>query len=358
MLEMFNYAFIVIFAIEMVMKQAGLGFAEYFSRAWCRFDFVLVALSILLMSQLGLVSGGLQQYATLARVLRVARMFRLVQTNKELLNMFKTLMLSLPAIVNVAAVTLLQFFIYACLGMNLFAHIKHQGAIKDHANFDGFWNSMFLLFRMSTGESYNGLMHDAMITGDDCRPKIDAWFDPVGQCTRELPSNCGFPAIAPIYFLSFFIFSSLMLLNLLVAIILDNFGDQQEDENLEALKKVDTDMFKIAWCDYDPYASGFITKQDLPKVLGALNEPLGCAGPLSKEGLRTNMTEAEVEEARASAQKRIKTLDIPDHLGKVAFSEVLGALADMRQRQVAADKAIAVAGHVALFKGKMMQSIV
>ena len=327
MLEKFNYAFIVIFAIEMVMKQVGLGFTEYFSRAWCRFDFVLVALSILLMSQLGLVSGGLQQYATLARVLRVARMFRLIQTNKELLNMFKTLMLSLPAIVNVAAVTLLQFFIYACLGMNLFAHIKHQGAIKDHANFDGFWNSMFLLFRMSTGESYNGLMHDAMITGDDCRPKIDNWWDPVGQCTRELPSNCGSPGGAPLFFLSFFIFSSLLLLNLLVAIILDNFGDQQEDDSLESLTEEDTEMFKVAWSEYDHCASGFIEVQDLAKVLGAMNEPLGCAGPRSEDGLRTNLTGAEIAEARASARKRIKTLDVPDRLGKVSFNEVLGALA-------------------------------
>jgi hypothetical protein len=327
MLEIFNYIFIVIFAIEMVMKQLGLGLGEYFSRGWCRFDFVLVMLSILLMSELGIVSGGLQQYATLARVLRVARMFRLVQSNKELLNMFKTLMLSLPAIVNVAAVTLLQFFVYAVLGMNLFAHVKRQGAIKDHANFDGFWNAMFLLFRMSTGESYNGLMHDAMITGDDCRPVENDWLDPIGGCIRERPSNCGSPGGAPLFFLSFFIFSSLLLLNLLVAIILDNFGDQQEDDGIAALNEEDLEAFRVSWSEYDQRATGFIVEADLNKVLATLSSPLGTAGPRMEEGALREQTPTQIAEARSAARKVIKNLDIPDRLGKVSFNEVLGALA-------------------------------
>ena len=193
-------------------------------------------------------------------MLRVARMFRLIQSNKELLNMFKTLMLSLPAIVNVAAVTLLQFFVYAVLGMNLFAHIKHQGAIKPHANFDGFWNSMFLLFRMSTGESYNGLMHDAMVTGDDCRPGQKDWWAPVGQCTIELPSNCGSPGGAPLFFLSFFIFSSLLLLNLLVAIILDNFEGVITNDT-SPVQDEDLKLFKHAWSEFDCAATGFLARR-------------------------------------------------------------------------------------------------
>merc|ERR1711871_1743265 len=101
-----NYVFIIIFAVEAVLKIIGLGPHEYFLRGWCRFDFTLVVLSIVLMEDLGLVGGGLQQYATLARVLRVARMFRLMQTNKQLLTMFKTLVKSFPSIANVACVTL------------------------------------------------------------------------------------------------------------------------------------------------------------------------------------------------------------------------------------------------------------
>merc|ERR550514_590708 len=164
MLEVINTVFIVIFAVEAALKIYGLGPSEYFARGWCRFDFTLVFLSIILMKEVGLVSGGLQQYATLARVLRVARMFRLMQTNKQLLTMFKTLVKSFPSIANVACVTLLLFFIYACLGMNLYANLKQTDALGPHANFEGFWMSMYILFRMSTGESYNGLMRDAMIS--------------------------------------------------------------------------------------------------------------------------------------------------------------------------------------------------
>merc|ERR1711988_1388082 len=182
-----NYVFIIIFAVEAVLKIIGLGPHEYFLRGWCRFDFTLVVLSILLMEDLGLVSGGLQQYATLARVLRVARMFRLMQTNKQLLTMFKTLVKSFPSIANVALVTLLLFFIYACLGMNLYANVKQTDGLGPHANFNGFWESMFLLFRMATGESYNAVMRDAMISGDECTAEV---VNVTVPC-ETIPTDCG-----------------------------------------------------------------------------------------------------------------------------------------------------------------------
>lgn len=312
-----NYVFIVIFAVEAVLKLIGLGPREYFLRNWCRFDFTLVVLSIVLMEDLGLVGGGLQQYATLARVLRVARMFRLMQTNKQLLTMFKTLVKSFPSIANVACVTLLLFFIYACLGMNLYANLKQTDALGPHANFEGFWMSMYILFRMSTGESYNGLMRDAMISGEDCVAVV-----PNALCggTVDRPSNCGSAAGAPLYFLSFFILSSLLMLNLLVAIILDNFGDTQTFENC-AVQHGDLSIFSKMWSEFDPKATGFMDSHDLERFLRTLPLPLGV-----DPGEDGDLTTAVAE--------KVKRMDIPERAGNVSFNEVLSSLCSLAVPQV------------------------
>merc|ERR1711871_1827506 len=316
-LDVLNYVFIVIFAVEAALKLFGLGIKEYFARGWCRFDFTLVALSIILMQEVGLVSGGLQQYATLARVLRVARMFRLMQTNKQLLTMFKTLVTSFPSITNVACVTALLFFIYACLGMNLYAHVKHGAEINDHANFSRFWTSMYLLFRMATGESYNGLMHDAMVTGDDCtKSYVQTCSD---NTSFEQPSTCGSEWGAPLYFLSFFILSSLLMLNLLVAIILDNFGDTQTFENC-AVQHEDLMTFARKWAEFDPRATGFMVSHDLDRFIRTLPLPLGIDPSESNR--------------YAAVAEKIKRMDIPERGGNVSFNEVLSSLCSLAVPQV------------------------
>merc|ERR1711968_68135 len=313
MLEVLNRIFIAIFVIEAALKIFGLGLREYFARGWCRFDFTLVFLSILLMKQVGLVGGGLQQYATLARVLRVARMFRLMQTNKQLLTMFKTLVKSFPSIANVALVTLLLFFIYACLGMNLYANVKQTDGLGPHANFNGFWESMFLLFRMATGESYNAVMRDAMISGDECTAEV---VNVTVPC-ETIPTDCGSAWGAPLYFLSFFILSSLLMLNLLVAIILDNFGDTQTFENC-VVQHDDLTVFAEHWSEFDPAATGFIDAAKLLSLVRGLPEPLGVAD-----------VQASEEDRRRLAKLKARRMDIPDRGGRVSFNETLSALCSL-----------------------------
>ena len=79
--------------------------------------------------------------------------------------MFQTLVYSLPALANVGSVLFLFFFIFAVLGMNLFGKVRVTGNfLNRYANFETFGYSMLTLFRMATGEAWNGIMHDCMIT--------------------------------------------------------------------------------------------------------------------------------------------------------------------------------------------------
>ena len=62
--------------------------------------------------------------------------------------MLFALIVSLPALFNIGALLALITFIYAIIGMTLFGHVKHQGALNDQVNFETFGRSMQLLFRL------------------------------------------------------------------------------------------------------------------------------------------------------------------------------------------------------------------
>ncbi len=73
----------------------------------------------------------------------------------------------------------------------------------------------FAIIRCSTGENFNGLMNDLTVSEPFC--------DPVYE------NNCGYhPVIATLYMISFVLLTTYTMLKLLIAIILDNFGDAVE----------------------------------------------------------------------------------------------------------------------------------
>jgi hypothetical protein len=70
-----------------------------------------------------------------------------LQAAKGIRKLLFALAISLPALLNIGALLLLITFVYAILGMALFGHVAHNGAITATTNFETFSRSMFLLFR-------------------------------------------------------------------------------------------------------------------------------------------------------------------------------------------------------------------
>jgi hypothetical protein len=299
MLSVANYIFCTVFTIEAILKLYALGPTEYFARNWNRFDFTIVVLS-----WVGIVAN-LGSLATLLRVARIARIFRLVQTSPTLSTLFNTLMTSIPAIGNVASVTMLLLFVYAVLGMNLFSKIKLGENLTPHANFKSFFGSLMLLFRMSTGESYNGVMHDCKIAEPFCSPAA---------------GDCGQEGFAELYFLSFFIFSAMLMLNILVAIILDNYGDQEDQSSFwKSVGPEDMQVFKQVWAEKDPTAKGYINADDLEWLICHLPAPLGLAHRMAVDTDQVGMAK--------QARNKMKSLDmVLECNGKVFFHHVLKEL--------------------------------
>ena len=109
-----------IFAAEAVCKITAFGPRVYAHDGWNRFDFVVAVVSVLGL----IVSTGVG--ANAVRVLRVARVFRLIKRAKALRLMFNSLVLSLPALWNISSFIFVVMFVFAILGTRIRVAALHQ----------------------------------------------------------------------------------------------------------------------------------------------------------------------------------------------------------------------------------------
>ena len=258
-LEGFGVFFAIVFVTEAALKLYAMYPNEYFADRWNCFDFFCVATT--LIGYMAGSGGG----ASVLRVLRLARVFRLVRKLKGLQMLFNTLILSLPGLLNIGALLFLLCFVYAVLGMNLFGKVKFGENLNKDANFTNFGNSLLVLLRMVTGEAWNAIMYDCMIDSD---------CDSDPDCAR---GTCCGSAGAPMYFISFVIFGSFITLNLLIAVVLDNFSNNKKEDAVQVTEEHIAD-FAEAWSRVDKHATGFIPVTHLVTLLKLAGPPLGVRG--------------------------------------------------------------------------------
>ncbi|XP_074201320.1 sodium channel protein type 5 subunit alpha isoform X3 [Camelus bactrianus] len=267
-----NLLFVAIFTGECIFKMAALRH-YYFTNSWNIFDFVVVILSIV-----GTVlSDIIQKYffsPTLFRVIRLARIgriLRLIRGAKGIRTLLFALMMSLPALFNIGLLLFLVMFIYSIFGMANFAYVKWEAGIDDMFNFQTFANSMLCLFQITTSAGWDGLLSPILNTGPPyCDPNL-----PNSNGSR---GNCGSPAVGILFFTTYIIISFLIVVNMYIAIILENFSVATE-ESTEPLSEDDFDMFYEIWEKFDPEATQFIEYSALSDFADALSEPLRIAKP-------------------------------------------------------------------------------
>uniref|UniRef100_A0A9J7YZK6 Sodium channel protein n=1 Tax=Cyprinus carpio carpio TaxID=630221 RepID=A0A9J7YZK6_CYPCA len=268
-----NLAFIVTFTTECLIKIFALR-CYFFTISWNIFDFVVVILSIV-----GIVLADIiEKYfvsPTLFRVIRLARIgrvLRLIRAAKGIRTLLFALMMSLPALFNIGLLLFLVMFIYAIFGMANFAYVKKQGGIDDMFNFETFGNSIICLFQITTSAGWDNLLDPILNNSPE---ECSSSYINTGTNTK---GNCGNPSVGITFFVSYIIISFLIVVNMYIAIILENFSVATE-ESTEPLSEDDFEMFYEVWEKFDVEATHFIEYSKLSSFADSLSEPLRIAKP-------------------------------------------------------------------------------
>ncbi|KAH0621445.1 hypothetical protein JD844_022773 [Phrynosoma platyrhinos] len=207
---------------------------------------------------------------TLFRVIRLARIgriLRLIKGAKGIRTLLFALMMSLPALFNIGLLLFLVMFIYAIFGMSQFAYVKKEVGIDDMFNFETFPNSMLCLFQITTSAGWAELLSPILNSGPpDCDPNIV-------HPGSSVKGNCGNPSVGIFFFVSYIIISFLVVVNMYIAVILENFSVATE-ESAEPLDEDDFEMFYEVWEKFDPDATQFIEYHQLFDFAASLEPPL------------------------------------------------------------------------------------
>jgi hypothetical protein len=159
------------------------------------------------------------------------------------------------------------FFIYAIIGMQIFGNIKLDSskAINRHNHFQNFLVALLLLFRCATGEEWQEIMK-ACLSGAECEQKSFV----LNEINKSYLCGSDFSYA---YFCSFIFFSSFLMLNLFVAVIMDNFDYLTRDASILGAHHLDE--FIRAWSELDPMGEGKIHFRDVYKLLLNIEPPVG-----------------------------------------------------------------------------------
>uniref|UniRef100_A0A671PUH4 Calcium channel, voltage-dependent, R type, alpha 1E subunit a n=1 Tax=Sinocyclocheilus anshuiensis TaxID=1608454 RepID=A0A671PUH4_9TELE len=264
-LKYLNTVFTVIFTVECVLKILAFGIMNYFRDTWNIFDFITVLGSITEIVVDKVHTGFNMGFLKLFRAARLIKLLRQGYTIRILLWTFVQSFKALPYVCLLIA---MLFFIYAIIGMQVFGNIKlnPKTQINEHNNFRTFFGALMLLFRSATGESWQEIMLSCL--GEkDCEKD-----ESLNNSTTNEKKDCG-TEFAYFYFVSFIFFSSFLMLNLFVAVIMDNFEYLTRDSSI--LGPHHLDEFVRIWGEYDRAACGKLHYKEMYKVVRTISPPLG-----------------------------------------------------------------------------------
>ena len=190
-LSTLNDVFLAIFVLEIAIRIAAHGSRpqDYFKNGWNLFDFVVIG---------GAFLPGLRGDATALRVLRLLQIVRVVSIFPDLRFLIRGMVRSLPPIGSMAMLTSLLIYIYGILGWIFFADSdpEHWGDIGE---------AMLSLFIVLT---------------------LESWPDIMGAVIETHPW-------AWLYFISYVLIASFLLINMVIAILINSLEEVQAMEAIE-----------------------------------------------------------------------------------------------------------------------------
>jgi voltage-gated sodium channel len=196
-LHLGNDVILAVFIAEAVLKITAVTprFRLYFGNGWNLFDFTIVVLSLI---------PATGDFALVARLVRILRVLRLISAVPQLRLIVATLVRSIPSMGHVIMLMSVMFYIYAVTGVHFFA-------ADDPEHWGSLGSSLLTLFQLVT---------------------LEGWVDVMEAVMENHPW-------AWVYFVSFVLLGTFVILNLFIAVVINNL-ETSKLEQLEELEKPTT----------------------------------------------------------------------------------------------------------------------
>lgn len=244
-LAFISTGFTIIFLIEVILKVIAFTLRGYWQSRRNRYDLFVTILGVIWI----FLNCTLQNDVTyfIGYMVAILRFFTITGKHATLKMLMLTVGVSVCKSFFIIFGMFLLVFFYALAGSILFGTVKYGEGIGRLANFGSPVTGVGMLFRIVTGEDWNKIMHDCMIDYPRCTPANNYW-----------ETDCGNFVASLIYFCSFYVIITYIVLNLLVAIIMENFSLFYSNEEDALLSYADIRNFQNMWNIIDIHQRGVI----------------------------------------------------------------------------------------------------
>lgn len=246
---------------NIVVRITGRGWVRFRRSSWDLYSVFAVS-GTFVTTIVNFIDTNSQTVNQLHKLFLVSIVLLLIPRNDALDQLFKTAAASLTTIGNLLATWFVLFLVFAIALTQTFGLTRFGEQMSNNMNFRTVPKALILLFRMSCGEGWNELMEDfASVVPPFCTSG-DTFFE----------SDCGSMQWARGLFISWNILSMYIFTSLFVSLIYESFSYvYQRSSGLGKVNRDEIRRFKQAWAALDPAGTGFITKEQFPRLLGELS---------------------------------------------------------------------------------------
>ena len=237
----------MVFVVEVFVKTVAFTPRGYWQSRRNRYDLFVTVLGVIWTILHIMMMDDFSN--SLGFVVVILRFFTITGKHATLKMLMLTVAVSVYKSFFIIMGMFLLILFYALVGNILFGTVKYGESMTRHANFRTAPNGIITLFRIVTGEDWNKIMHDCMVSPPFCTidPEMNYW-----------ETDCGSFSFSLAYFCSFYVIITYIVLNLLVAIIMENFSLFYSNEEDALLSYADIRNFQNTWNLVDTQQRGMI----------------------------------------------------------------------------------------------------
>ena len=198
-----------VFVVELAMKIIACGRRpwEFFAEPWNVFDFVVVSVCLLPLNM---------HSAAVVRLARILRALRMITVLPRLRLLVSALLRSIPSLGYIGVLLGLHFYIYSVIGTVTFSS-------NDPVRFGNLHRTAATLFQVLTLEGWNDV-RDTQVMGSDV-----TYDDQWKALTEGQRRSQAMPLAATLYFVSFILLGTMIMLNLFTGVIISSMEEAQSE---------------------------------------------------------------------------------------------------------------------------------
>ena len=217
-----QYLILWVFVVEQVLKIAACGSRpwEYFRQGWNLFDLAILVICFLPLDA---------RFATVFRLARLLRTLRMVTVLPRLQVLVGALLKSIPSLGYIGLLLGLHFYVYACAGTFLFSK-------NDPVRFGNLHQTGLTLFQVLTLEGWNDVLA-TQYNGSDAEYS-DSWKEIAETKRPGYRQSEAQPMAAPVYFVTFILLGTMIMLNLFTGVIINSMEEAQAERADQAREQL------------------------------------------------------------------------------------------------------------------------